>query len=320
MSSDGIIRHATRRAGSWVKTLNLQIKATGERPDMLPAGDYVYLIKDIFTTRDGSWDPSSVYGSVDQWARDAYLKPFGDPEYFDDAGADHHLFAAILDKDGKLLKNMDMLYWSDGFAQLGNPAYSGYVMGSDGFRYPRTKDRSGWANIIMSESSNYVPERGESGPWCWTPYGLPAEVICGGGMPAKQHISVFAVWQAVPRSAGGTPPPVVTPAPVTGDYRIYLPGVMRDAEPPATPASQAQARTGSEPPQALADLIRSAAWNRLGLDYAAGSPLAVYARRAGLGAPLSSIFEAAGHLAQAYYGGIAYAPLGAPEKVTHIAW
>lgn len=304
-----------RRLGSWVERLNLQIKEIKDRPDPAPTGDYVYLIKDVFTTRDGNWEPSSVYGSVDQWARDAYLKPFGDPEYFDDAGADHHLFAAILDKDGKLLKNMDMLYWSDGFAQLGNPTYNGYVWGSNGYRFPRTKERSGWANIIMSESSNYVPERGETGPWCWTPYGLPAEVMCGAGMPAKQHVSVFAVWQAVPKST------VVVPPPVTGDFRIYMPGVMRDAQPPAAPSNAPQSLSGSTvPPTALVESIRRAAWGQLGLAYEGGAPLAEYARRAGLGAPLGQVFETAGHLAQAFYGGIAYAPVAAPNQVAHILW
>jgi hypothetical protein len=283
---------------------------------VLPAGDYVYLIKDIFTTRDGSWEPSSVYGGVDQWARDAYLKPFGDPEYFDDAGADHHLFAAILDKDGKLLKNMDMLYWSDGFAQLGNPAYNGYVQGSNGFRYPRTKERSGWANIVLDAGSNYVPERGESGPWCWTPFGLPAEVMCGGGMPAKQHISVFVVWQAVARGS------VTTPGLPDGDLKIYMPGVMREAGQQATPSLQ---QRGAQPPVSaaatpVAEAVRAAAWNRLGLEYNGGSSLVEYARSAGLGAPLSNLFEVAGHVAQAYHGGIVMAPVGEPGKVTHIAW
>ena len=304
-------------------------------PDAVPSGDYVYLIKDIFTTRDGSWDPKNVYGGVDQWARDTYLKPFGDPEYFDDAGADHHLFAAILDKDGKLLKNMDMLYWSDGFVQLGNSAYNGYVQGSNGFRYPRTKERSGWANIVMDPGSNYVPERGEMGPWCWVPFGLPAEVMCGGGMPAKQHISVFVVWQAVARGA------VTLPGLPEGDHKIFIPGVMRDAAAPQAAAMQAAApRPGdvgrprdiaatvqaapaaSSAPAAppLPEIIRAAAWNRLGLEYAAGSPLVEYARSAGLGAPLSNLFEVAGHLAQAYHGGIVMAPVGEPGKVTHIVW
>ncbi len=306
-----------RRVGSWVNPLNLQGKALSERPDTLPAGDYVYLIKDIFTTRDGSWEPSSVYGGVDGWARDGYLKPFGDPEYFDDAGADHHLFAAILDKEGKLLKNMDMLYWSDGFAQLGVSTYNGYVLGSNGFRYPRTKERSGWANIVLDPGSNYAPDRGESGPWCWTPFGLPAEVMCGGGMPLKQHISVFVVWQAVLKSSSelpGTPTPG-TPTPGTGDFNLYLPGVLREVGPQAMQAG----------PAALADAdavqrLRAAAWSRLGLVHSTESPLSVYARRSGLGAPLSEIFEVAGKLVQAYAGGIAYAPLAAPEQVSHIVW
>ena len=320
-----------RRTGSWVQRLNLELKPLSARADIPASGDYVYLVKDIFTTRDGSWEPSGVYGGVDQWARDAYLKPMGDPEYFDDAGADHHLFAAILDKDGKLLKNIDMLYWSDGFVQLNNPAYNGYVMGSNGFRYPRTKERSGWANIIMSESSNYVPERGESGPWCWTPFGLPAEVVCGGGMPAKNHVSVFAVWQAVPRGDVGVPP-----APVTGDFRIYLPGIMRDVGPQAGAAegpvsaaasaaqplasSMSSGLAGAALPPALAQSIRAAAGQALGYDTQPEGPLAAYARQVGLGAPLSGVFTTASHLAQAYYGGIALAPLAEPNRVAHITW
>ena len=131
------------------------------------------MIKDVFTTRDGSWEPSEVYGAIDPWARDAYLKPQGDPEYFDDAGADHHLFAAILGLDSKLLKNFPITYWSDGFAMLGDPNYTAYAT-----QY--TKDKSGWGNLVMGPSSSYVPQRGEHGPWCWMPQGLPAEVMCGG--------------------------------------------------------------------------------------------------------------------------------------------
>jgi hypothetical protein len=314
-----------RRVGSWVSTLNLQVKGISERSDAVPAGDYVYLIKDIFTTRDGSWEPKNVYGGVDQWAREAYLKPFGDPEYFDDAGADHHLFAAILDKDGKLLKNMDMLYWSDGFAQLGNPAYNGYVQGSNGFRFPRTKERSGWANIVLDPGSNYVPERGEIGPWCWVPFGLPAEVMCGGGMPAKQHISVFVVWQAVAKAG------IKSPGLPDGDFKIFMPGVMNQAgSQTGSPQSAGMQATPSptstpQPPGSaaampLTEIVRAAAWNRMGLEYDGGSPLVAYARRLGLGAPLSNLFEVAGHLAQAYHGGIVVAPVGETSKVTHIAW
>ena len=258
-----------RRFGSWVAPLNIKIKRIEERPDQVPPGDVVYLLKDIFTTANGSWENQGRYGAIDQWARDTYLKPFGNPEYFDDAGADHHLFAAILDVNGKLIKNADILYWSDGFDKLGDPNYDGYVMGSLGARYPRTKDKSGWANIEMSGGSSYAPDRGESGPWCWTPFGLPAEVICGGGMPLKNHISMFAVWQAVPRNQV-----VVTPPPVTGDFRIYMPSIMSGGTGASAPARIAICGTRSylcasltpaaAPDEAVAEVIRSVAWGRLG--------------------------------------------------------
>ena len=233
-------------SGVWVNTLNLKVKGIAERPDSVPAGDFIYLIKDIFTTRDGSWDPKNVYGGVDQWARDTYLKPFGDPEYFDDAGADHHLFAAILDKDGKLLKNMDMLYWSDGFAQLGNPAYNGYVQGSNGFRYPRTKERSGWANIVSTPGSNYVPERGEIGPVV-----LDAVWPAGRGHVRRRHAGQ-AAYLGLCRLAGGGQGRVTTPGLPEGDYKIFMPGVMREAGPagdaqPRRACHSAPAAGGSAP-------------------------------------------------------------------------
>jgi hypothetical protein len=76
----------------------------------------------------------------------------------------------------------------------------------------------------------------------------------------------------------------------------------------------------NQPAQEIVEIVRAAAWNRLGVEYAGGAPLAEYARKMGLGAPLGNLFEAAGHVAQAYYGGIVLAPLGEPGRVSHIAW
>ena len=113
--------------GSWTDYLNVSIKSIAERPDRPAAGDVVYVIKDVFTTRDGSWDPSDKMGSVDAWARDAYLKPFGAPDYFDDAGADRHIFAHVLGLDGKPIPEAEIVFWSDGFDKLGDPNYTGWV-------------------------------------------------------------------------------------------------------------------------------------------------------------------------------------------------
>lgn len=191
-----------RRISGWAAPLNLRTVAIADRPDgaasQLKAGDVVYLIKDIFTTRNGSWEPSSEPNSVPQWARDSYLKPFGAPDWFDDAGADHHIFGAVIGLDGNLMRRQEVIFWSDGLERLADPEYSGYVR-------QQTKDGSGWTNVPLGPGSSFVPERGESGPWCWAPNGV-AEVFCGGGLPARHHISTFVVWQAVRVEAGAAVP------------------------------------------------------------------------------------------------------------------
>lgn len=87
---------------------------------------------------------------------------------------------------------MRITYWSDGFERLGDPDYDGYTTIC-------VKPESGWANLPLAGSSSFAPDRGESGPWCWAPGGA-AEVVCGGGLPHKHHVSTFVVWQAVHRA------------------------------------------------------------------------------------------------------------------------
>ena len=131
-------------------------------------------------------------GSITSWACEKYLRPFGAPDFFDDAGADHHLFARVLDSAGRpILRNNLIRYWSDGFEKLGDPGYTGYV-------HATPKHQSGWANQPMFNSFN--PDRGERGAWCWCPEGA-SDVVVGGGMPNNQHVSFFAVWQEQTRQA-----------------------------------------------------------------------------------------------------------------------
>ena len=223
----------SQRIGEWANSLNLSVRSLAERPDRdqaLAGADVVYVLKDLFTTRDGSWEPSDHPGSRPDWAVD-YLRPVGAPDYFDDAGADHHIFAAIIGLDGRYIPNYAVKFWSDGFDKLGDSTYQGYVD-------RETKDKSGWINIPIGPGSNFVPERGESGPWCWAPVGA-ADVVCGGGLPANQHVSTFAVWQAIARtdydaSQGGgvavptTPSTPATPSTPTApaaeqDKKIFMP-------------------------------------------------------------------------------------------------
>ena len=311
----GLPADFVRRVGEWIQPFNIHAKTLNERPDN-PEGDVVYLLKDIFTTRDGSWEPSANPGSVSQWARDAYLKPFGAPDYFDDAGADHHLFAAVIGLDGQLMREKEIIFWSDGFDKLGDPSYVDYVRRT-------TKSQSGWANIISGPGSSYIPERGESGPWCWAPTGA-AEVICGGGMPAKQHVSIFAVWQAVHRS---------DLAPEEGDtdqeldHTIFLPFVMgstargqADALAPAEVSAPDEAAT-HQPELAR---LRKAAWKpdqvALRMSRAVEADPQTYARLHNLGMPVTKEFKVKGYKVQGYYGGIVYMPLKESEEVQHVDW
>ena len=217
------------RLSDWAQKFNLAVKRCEERPDH-PQGDIVYRVKDVFTTLLGSWDPSSNYGAIPQWARDAYLKPWGADDYFDEGGADHNLFALVLGLDGQPVKaGIQVRYWPDGFAKLGDAGYSGYVLIDP-------KPRSGWVGIDIW--SSFSPERGEQGAWCWCPDGA-SDVAVGGGMPNNHHVSIFVVWQAERRDAvPPTPPPTPPPDP-TPDPGGVAPGAAFTITPERVVAGQA---------------------------------------------------------------------------------
>lgn len=175
-----------RRISQWVSEFNGAITELPDRPDsdQLEGGDIVYVIKDVFTTLLGSWDPTDQPGSIPQWARDDYLSAD-----FHQAGGDHHLFGAVIGLDGEFMRQKGVFFWSDGLDELGNPDYSDYVV-------RETDPISGWSDIPIF--SGYFPDQGQQGPWCWSTVG-PADVMCGGGLPYNQHISWFVVWQAMRR-------------------------------------------------------------------------------------------------------------------------
>lgn len=165
-----------------------------------------YRVKDVFTTYNGSWevgDHDPPYG-IEQWARDAYLS-----SNFDDAGADHHLFGMLMAKGGTVLTGANF--------KFGTPQW-----GDDNDALIPAKRHSGWANIALYPSSSFSPERGERGAWAWHPFGMNAEIVSGGGLPNRHHISTFAVWQEVD---GDT----VTP-PVDGDIEDRLAAVEAELE------------------------------------------------------------------------------------------
>jgi len=180
------------RIGNWATRFNLKVVRSEERPDN-PSGNVVYRIKDVFTTRDGHWDPSDKPGAIEQWARDSYLRPLSASDYFDDAGGDHNIFARVLDEDGQPLTTQDFIIcWTDGIQKLGESDFDQQVK-----MKITPKERSGWGSQPIWNS--FGPERGETGAWAWCPRGA-ADVVVGGGLPNNQHVSWFVVWQAERRS------------------------------------------------------------------------------------------------------------------------
>lgn len=168
------------RISEWAQQFGITVEDATGAP-----GELIYRVKDIFTTRNGSWEPSDTPGSVPQWARDAYLKPLGHPQYFDDAGADRHLFGAVM-ADGGTLQPWGTIHY--------------YTYTDNSNHADMRVKMHGWANIPLFGHSQ-IP-----GPWAWYPKNhYKADLVKGGGLPGGYHVSTFVVWQLV-KNAVVVPP------------------------------------------------------------------------------------------------------------------
>ena len=163
----------------------LGLKVVRQHPDDVNG---FFTLESLFTTYNGSWEPSNHIYSIPLWAREMYLRPFGASDYFDDAGADHHLFA------GAFIVTNEGYYKRKGVNQY-KALFSSDKWKNDTIVTRQTK-KHGWANIVMFASSNFSPERNEVGPWQWTIENSDS-VITGGGMPNNHHVSIFAAWTFV---------------------------------------------------------------------------------------------------------------------------
>ena len=144
------------------------------------------MIKDVFTTRAGSWDVTSDRYSVPQWAKDAYLTGA-----FQKAYERTNLYAAVIGLDGQFVTGQEIVYWTGGLGKLTD-------LGSTTWNVLKTNETPGWATMVMFGSSNYDAAAGWKAPWCFAPNKpLPAEVLCGAGLPNGEQVSTFVVWQAV---------------------------------------------------------------------------------------------------------------------------
>lgn len=187
------------RISKWAQEFGITVEPVTGNP-----GETVYKVVDIFTTRDGSWEPSNTPGSVPQWARDAYLKPWGSLQYFDDAGAATNLFGGLW-LNGNMIPHGTMRFWT---------------YGDNANHVDQRVKLSGWANIPLWPSSSFVPDRGERGPWAWQPKGVAADLVKGGGLPQRWHVSTFAVWTPVTLPNVVTPPVDPPTEPLTLEQRV----------------------------------------------------------------------------------------------------
>lgn len=131
--------------------------------------DAVYKLTHFWTTFNGSWEQNHVVYAPPRWAWDLFLRP-----EFDDAGGDHHIFGAVLGRDGKLKPEMKIHYFTKTLSLVES-----------------VKPKSGWGNTPIWSSFN--PVIGERGWWNWKPQG-PADVLVGASLPLNHHVSFFGVW------------------------------------------------------------------------------------------------------------------------------
>jgi len=211
------------RMTEWSKQFGLTVVKAEDRPDQWrftsEQRSAPRRLEYVFTTRNGSWDMKGEPGEIEQWARDLFLFPPGDPRHNQQGGADRNLFGLLRDAKGNHLSGAGFYFWSDGLDKLNLPDAEFGKIATRVDAQP-----SGWANIEMYESSTYDPANNH-GPWCWsTGYG---DVLKGGGMPDRWHVTMFGVWQ---EQAGIVVVPPVTPPvepPIGGELANILSYVQR---------------------------------------------------------------------------------------------
>ncbi len=182
-----------RRFGQWIHELKYEVKPLDERLRHSPAGEEVqrfYLIKDIFTVRDGSWDDSDkVIGSVEQWAREQYLQDWEAAFAYEDIGDYPHIFTRVETPQGLPIRNKTIMAWDDHFERIFDNNF-------DMFLDIEVEPTTGWGRLELTSDAMYDPGL-EQGPWCIKPMGF-AESVEGLGLPRMLGISSFIVWVELP--------------------------------------------------------------------------------------------------------------------------
>ena len=147
----------TIKLGSYVDDFNLKIIPFEQRVDKAfwTSGPY-YRIIQVFTTRDGSWQPSTNPGSIDQWAVDAWHSGAD----WKGAGGTNNFFIKVLDKAGNVVVGKGLYYWQG-------------AMTSDPTKLTNINQKTTWndgtENLPVWDS--YNPSLGQMGKWGGTTVG-----------------------------------------------------------------------------------------------------------------------------------------------------
>lgn len=185
-----------RRFGQWVRDFRYEIKPLDGRLRFSASGEEVqqfYLIKDIFTIRDGTWvDDGQAVGSVETWARDQYLQEWQDAFMHEDVGDYPHIFTRVETPQGLPIRNKAVFAWRDRYDRI-------FEQDFDQVLDVELEPTSGWGRLELNSSAMYNPVL-EQGPWCIKPLGF-AESIEGVGLPRMLGISSFIVWMELPIEA-----------------------------------------------------------------------------------------------------------------------
>ena len=170
----------TIKLGSYVDDFNLKIIPFEQRVDKAfwTSGPY-YRIIQVFTTCDGSWQPSTNPGSIDQWAVDAWHSGAD----WKGAGGTNNFFIKVLDKAGNVVVGKGLYYWQG-------------AMTSDPTKLTNINQKTTWndgtENLPVWDS--YNPSLGQMGKWGGTTVGR-VDVLMGVDLPYNWHTSTFVVVQ-----------------------------------------------------------------------------------------------------------------------------
>lgn len=190
------------RISEGVKRLNLSIVDKKK-------GDYELV--ELFTTQDGSWEPSNKYFSVPLWAL-TYLPGFTS------AGAATHAFVRVEDTNRKPI-TIDVRFGSAAISTNSKPEM--------------------WA--IQQVSGNYKPDHGERGSMT-IDFPAARQRIEGVGLPWNNHVSVFAIYRQMVEQS--KPPVVVPPARPDGGTMVVSVEKLRKAQRAVTELAKALEELG----------------------------------------------------------------------------